>query len=115
MGVSYAEPSVDLRSIPPKSNSGKKDRPVRSSPFEGSSSSEPSTASARKPSVDRSIPIVPDRASPVAADDSFDSSDLSRATSHSASNPTQQAHSTMALTGMLSRQFSQLTPKLTGS
>ena len=79
--------------------SGKVDRPVRSSPFGGSSSSEPSTASARKPSVDRSIPIVPDRASLVAADDFFDSSDLSRAASHSASNPTQQADSTMALPG----------------
>ena len=99
MGVSYAEPSVDLRSIPPKPKSGRVDRPVRSSPFGGSSSSEPSTASARKPSVDRSIPIVPDRASPVTADGLFDSSDLSRATSHSASNPTQQADSTMALSG----------------
>ena len=99
MGVSFAVPSVDLRSIPPKPTLGNKDRPVRSSLFSGSSSSELSTASACKPTVDRSIPIVPDRASLVAADDPFDSSDSSRVTSQPASNPTQQAHSTMALSG----------------
>ena len=64
--LSYAEPSVNLRNIPPKKTSGQTDRPLRSSPFEGLPASGQSAAPARKPTAARSVPVVADFVSPNA-------------------------------------------------
>ena len=87
--LSYAEPSVNLRSIPPKKTSGQTDRPLRSSPFEGLPASGQSAAPARKPTAARSVPVVADFVSLETSGDLSPASDSSLPRGAGSSSPTQ--------------------------